>query len=513
MFVLAKWRKFRRLRASPRRMRHRMRPIAVSRTVDAPRERVFEYLSDVANHAEFSDHYLHDFRLERLDSTGLGAAASWRMDFPARTGLGRRLDHRARSPSQDRARGARRSYRPDPDARRVPAGRGGSRHDACGVRVRVAARQSRRSPEGVPRDARLVAAQGPPGPAADGECHRGRHRFSTCGQTGGWVDFRARWTGCASFGGSPPHWPRWRCSRPSRSPRVERKRSARAPKGEFITVGEVDYQVQLTRLLNPEQRPDDTFVRGQAVLPADEAYLGVFLRIENDSDEPYKPPRDMKVIDTQGNEYLPLDTGQSGFGLDFGSADPSRRRGAAAELAGVVQPDLGGAGPVPRAAGVRDRQPAAGAGDPGRGRGGALPDHARRLTRPTIRIRASEIRTIPPGRSRAGSRATRPRVCRPPRSRQASRRASRSPRRATATGRRGSRRARAAQYQRWPRPPRAAISAPTAVSTRPAIAGPNGLKITISAPIAAIRMPARVMRTVAGSRRAVCVSAPDPSTG
>ena len=63
-------------------MRPRMRAIAVSRTVDAPRERVFEYLSDVANHAEFSDHYLHDFRLERLDSIGLGAAASWRMDFP-----------------------------------------------------------------------------------------------------------------------------------------------------------------------------------------------------------------------------------------------------------------------------------------------------------------------------------------------------------------------------------------------------------------------------------------------
>jgi hypothetical protein len=92
--------------------------------------------------------------------------------------------------------------------------------------------------------------------------------------------------------------------------------------GEFISVGDVDYQVQLTRLLNPQQRPDDSFVRGQAVLPADEAYLGVFLRIENDGDVPYKPPRDMKVIDTQDNEYLPLDTVQSGFGLDFGGAIP-----------------------------------------------------------------------------------------------------------------------------------------------------------------------------------------------
>jgi uncharacterized protein YndB with AHSA1/START domain len=59
-----------------------MRAITVSRTVDAPRERVFRYLADIANHCEFSDHYLHDFRLERLDSTGVGASASYRLDYP-----------------------------------------------------------------------------------------------------------------------------------------------------------------------------------------------------------------------------------------------------------------------------------------------------------------------------------------------------------------------------------------------------------------------------------------------
>jgi uncharacterized protein YndB with AHSA1/START domain len=40
-----------------------MRRITCSVTIDAPRERVFDYLSDIANHAEFSDHYLKDFRL------------------------------------------------------------------------------------------------------------------------------------------------------------------------------------------------------------------------------------------------------------------------------------------------------------------------------------------------------------------------------------------------------------------------------------------------------------------
>jgi uncharacterized protein YndB with AHSA1/START domain len=59
-----------------------MRPVTVSRTVDFPREQVFDYLSNIANHAEFSDHYMRDFRLERLDSRGVGASASYKFGYP-----------------------------------------------------------------------------------------------------------------------------------------------------------------------------------------------------------------------------------------------------------------------------------------------------------------------------------------------------------------------------------------------------------------------------------------------
>ena len=58
-----------------------MRPFTVGITIDAPRERVFDYLADIANHIEFSDHYLKDFRLARLDSTGIGAAAAFKLRF------------------------------------------------------------------------------------------------------------------------------------------------------------------------------------------------------------------------------------------------------------------------------------------------------------------------------------------------------------------------------------------------------------------------------------------------
>jgi hypothetical protein len=87
--------------------------------------------------------------------------------------------------------------------------------------------------------------------------------------------------------------------------------------GDYVHVGDAVYQVQLSRLLNPEQRPDEDYLRGQPTLSADQQYLGVFLTLENKGDKDYVPPRDMKVVDTQGNEYLPIDVSATGFGLSF----------------------------------------------------------------------------------------------------------------------------------------------------------------------------------------------------
>ncbi len=59
-----------------------MDPVTVSILIDAPRERVFEYLQDLANHSEFTDHYLHDWHLTRVDSVGRGAGARFRVAAP-----------------------------------------------------------------------------------------------------------------------------------------------------------------------------------------------------------------------------------------------------------------------------------------------------------------------------------------------------------------------------------------------------------------------------------------------
>ena len=57
-------------------------PVTVSTVISAPRERVFEYLQDIANHPEFTDHYLVDWHLTRMNSVGWGAGARFRVKAP-----------------------------------------------------------------------------------------------------------------------------------------------------------------------------------------------------------------------------------------------------------------------------------------------------------------------------------------------------------------------------------------------------------------------------------------------
>jgi uncharacterized protein YndB with AHSA1/START domain len=56
-----------------------MEPITLKTTIARPREEVFEYLADVANHSEFTDHCLTDWHLTREDSYGAGAGARFRI--------------------------------------------------------------------------------------------------------------------------------------------------------------------------------------------------------------------------------------------------------------------------------------------------------------------------------------------------------------------------------------------------------------------------------------------------
>lgn len=59
-----------------------MEPFTVATTISKPREEVWEYLADIANHPEFTDHYLVDWHLTRVDTRGQGAGARFRVKAP-----------------------------------------------------------------------------------------------------------------------------------------------------------------------------------------------------------------------------------------------------------------------------------------------------------------------------------------------------------------------------------------------------------------------------------------------
>jgi hypothetical protein len=76
--------------------------------------------------------------------------------------------------------------------------------------------------------------------------------------------------------------------------------------GEPLELGELRYNVQITRFLNPGDPEDQGYLTGLEPPPAAQAYLGVFMTIENEGSETAEIPEGVHVVDTAGNEYEPL---------------------------------------------------------------------------------------------------------------------------------------------------------------------------------------------------------------
>lgn len=62
-----------------------MEPVSAEIEVDAPRERVFAAIADLALRPAFTDHFLSGFHLTRIESTGVGAGARFRLKSPLRS--------------------------------------------------------------------------------------------------------------------------------------------------------------------------------------------------------------------------------------------------------------------------------------------------------------------------------------------------------------------------------------------------------------------------------------------
>lgn len=62
-----------------------MGPIRAETEIDVPRERVFETIADLGARPSFTDHFLTSFNLTRIEASGVGAGARFRVEAPLRS--------------------------------------------------------------------------------------------------------------------------------------------------------------------------------------------------------------------------------------------------------------------------------------------------------------------------------------------------------------------------------------------------------------------------------------------
>src|SRR3954447_20515651 len=82
--------------------------------------------------------------------------------------------------------------------------------------------------------------------------------------------------------------------------------------GIYVNVGDLKYQVQISRQLNPAAIPEDrTFMSGiepasAATMAPGEIPFAIFVRIENETDKAVQPATSFSITDTDGNTYTPV---------------------------------------------------------------------------------------------------------------------------------------------------------------------------------------------------------------
>ena len=85
--------------------------------------------------------------------------------------------------------------------------------------------------------------------------------------------------------------------------------------GIYLTIDEMKYQVQVSRQLNPFLVDDESYLEGLSPadrrLGKDQEWFAVFMRVENEVDEPKPNAVDFEVKDTQENVYRPVRVGPS----------------------------------------------------------------------------------------------------------------------------------------------------------------------------------------------------------
>jgi len=81
--------------------------------------------------------------------------------------------------------------------------------------------------------------------------------------------------------------------------------------GAYIDFQNLTYQVQLSRFLNPGDPEDKQYLQGlpegiDPVLPGDETWFGVWMRVKNYAGKTLVPTSTFSITDTEGNVFRPV---------------------------------------------------------------------------------------------------------------------------------------------------------------------------------------------------------------
>jgi hypothetical protein len=110
--------------------------------------------------------------------------------------------------------------------------------------------------------------------------------------------------------------------------------------GEPIEVAGLEYNIQITRFLNPDDTEDAAYLVGEPPPPPGKEYLGVFLVIENESEDARPSANNYTVIDTLDQEYDLVDS-ESPYALEVGAEVPAEGQLPIADTTAATGPNQG----------------------------------------------------------------------------------------------------------------------------------------------------------------------------
>jgi hypothetical protein len=79
--------------------------------------------------------------------------------------------------------------------------------------------------------------------------------------------------------------------------------TAEAKEGEPLELGDLSYNIQITRELNRFSPEDAAYLEGAPRIRPNQEYLGVFMQVTNQGDEEAVIPGPLEIVDTRGTVY------------------------------------------------------------------------------------------------------------------------------------------------------------------------------------------------------------------